>query len=115
MKKILLLILITLTFASCSRLRNRELYAITDDYVENIYYYSSRGSILDSGPEKYTEDKSIRVQSIGKLIIVKLEYVAEDSEYETLKEELADHYSNHPRVRRVYINQGGTIVIDCRN
>ena len=115
MKKILFLILIALTFANCSRLRNRELYSITDDYVENIYHYSNSVGILHEGPEKYTEDKSIRVQSIGKLIIVKLEYVAKDGEYERLKEELADHYSKHPRVRRVYINQGGTIVIDCRN
>lgn len=102
--------------SSCSRIKNRELYAITDDYIENIYSYSSGSGLFDlMGTEKKTEDGTITVQAVGKIIIVKLQYVAEDGEYEKLKEQLADRYSSHPRVRRVYINQGGTIAIDCRN
>jgi len=111
----LALLCITL-MCSCSRMRNRELYAITDDYIENLYTYSSGKGLFDlMGVEKQTEDGTITVQAVGKLIIVKLQYVAEDGEYEKLKEQLADRYSSHPRVRRVYINQGGTIAIDCRN
>lgn len=100
---------------SCSRFRNRELYSITDDYIENLYIYSSGRGLFDLlGTEKHTGDGTISVQAVGKIIIVKLQYVADEGEYEKLKEQLADRYSSHPKVNRVYINQGGTIAIDCR-
>lgn len=118
MKKLLFLFLFCFVciISSCSNIRNRELFAITDDYVENLNLYKGNGGILGMiGEEKKTEDGSITVCAVGRLIVVKLEYVAKEGEYERLKEDLEDRYSNDSRVNKVYINQGGTVVIDCRN
>lgn len=51
----------------------------------------------------------------GRLIIVKFLDAADNKNYTELKEDLSDHYSGDKRVNEVYINQGGTVVIDCRN
>jgi len=49
------------------------------------------------------------------LINVKILKVVEDEEYEDLKEDLKSHYKGDKRVNDVYICQGGTVMIDCRN
>ena len=52
---------------------------------------------------------------MGRLIIVKIEEYVPDDKYEALRKDLERHYKKDSRVNRVYINQGGTVVIDCRN
>jgi len=111
-----LCLMAAVSLSSCHYITNREIYAVTDDYVENLYKYSGRGGIMGlKGDEKKTEDGKVTVCAVGKLIIVKLEYVAKDGEYEALRDHLKDRYKDNSRVRDVYINKGGTVVIDCRN
>ncbi|WP_185967812.1 hypothetical protein [Formosa sediminum] len=51
----------------------------------------------------------------GRLINVKIMEVVEDETYKDLRDDLTDHYEDDNRVNKVYINQGGTIMIDCKN
>jgi len=52
---------------------------------------------------------------VGRLINVKILKVVSDDIYKDLKEDLKSHYKDDTRVNDVYINNGGTIMIDCRN
>ena len=52
---------------------------------------------------------------MGRLIIVKIEEYVPDEKYESLRKSLEKRYKRDSRVNKVYINQGGTVVIDCRN
>lgn len=106
-------ILVSLLF-SCSRLRNRELYAITDDIIENISMYYTAVPFDYVVAEKFSNDGKIMVKVIGQYIFVELLYDADRSEYERLMDHLSDRYSNNPKVNSIFINNRGTITIYCR-
>ena len=104
-------LLITLT--SCSD-RN-ELYNITDGFVKSLSTSMESYGVFESGSDKkITSDNRYQVMPTGRLIIVKFIDYVDKKEYEKLKDDLTDHYSGDKRVNEVYINQGGTVVIDCR-
>ena len=70
------------------------------------------------GGSKYAEtttDRLYTVTPIGRLVNVKIQKVVSNKEYESLRKGLEKHYKNDSRVNKVYINQGGTIMVDCRN
>ena len=52
---------------------------------------------------------------IGRLINVKILKSVNDDIYKDLEENFISHYKKDKRVNKVYINNGGTIIIDCRN
>jgi hypothetical protein len=98
---------------SCS-LGYRELFKETDIFVESLTTtYESYG--LTGKHNVTTSDGLYGIMPMGRLIIVKIEKVVGDKEYEKLRNALEKHYKNDNRVNKVYINQGGTVVIDCRN
>lgn len=107
------LFLVLLAFCSLVKeIKNKDLYTLTDKYVESLYTkYESYGL---SGSAELTPDGKYQVYPIGRLVDVKIMSVVEHSVYENLKNDLAKHYKNDTRVKNVYINQGGTIIIDCR-
>lgn len=114
MRKYFLLLIFTLALFSCHELKNKELYEITDKYVESLYTtYDSYGML--GGDSKYTEDGEYKVHPTGRLINVRIERVASEEEYEKLKDNLLKHYKGNSRVNSVYICGGGTVMIDCRN
>lgn len=108
----LLLVLLVFSFISCSS--RGELYDITDEFVKELetkYSYN----VFESGTDKkVTKDGVYQVMPSGRLIIVKFLNYAEEGEYESLKNDLSSHYSGDKRVNDVYINRGGTVVVDCR-
>lgn len=114
MKKILYLsLLIILTSCSPSK---KELYSITDSFVKSLQTtYNSYGILGDDDHKKVTSDGQYQVMPVGRLINVKILKVVSDDIYKDLKEELKSHYKNNKSVNDVYINNGGTIMIDCRN
>ena len=66
---------------------------------------------------KYTKKTSDGVYSVTpfyRLIIVKIEKESTYSKYEDLKSDLSQYYKGNWKVKDVYINQAGTLVIDCR-
>ena len=116
MKKILLVLPLTILLFSCNNIKYGELYSITDEFVEELQTsYESYGLIGGMDHTKFTKDKEYKVTPIGRLIIVRIEHYADNDEYEDLQKALDSHYSGDSRVNRVYRNQGGTIVVDCRN
>ena len=103
-------------FCACDSIRYKELYEITDEFVEKLQTtYQSYGMLGGMDDTKYTKDKEYKVFPIGRLINVRIEHYANDDEYESLRKALESHYSDDSRVNKVYRNQAGTIMIDCRN
>ncbi len=114
MKKLLMiLVCITLLFG-CSP-NKKELYQLTDDFVKSLETSYESYGLAGLKHAKTTESGLYKVTPMGRLINVKILEVVENDVYEDLKEDLKSHYRNDKRVNNVYINQGGTIMIDCRN
>jgi len=100
---------------SCSPSK-KELYDITDSLVESLQTtYNSYGILGGKKHIKITSDSLYQVIPVGRLINVKILKVVNDDFYKELEEDLANHYKNDKRVNDVYINNAGTIMIDCRN
>lgn len=62
-----------------------------------------------------SDNKSFSVTPMGRVIIVKVNDVVPDSYYNDVKDNIKKKYENDNRVNDVFINNGGTITIDCRN
>jgi hypothetical protein len=117
MKKLKTLVLFMsvslVSLTSCSD--RKELYEITDDFVETLSTAKESYNVFKSGTDKKkTSDGRYQVMPSGRLIIVKFLNPSENEKYEQLKDDLKDHYSGDKRVNDVYINRGGTVVVDCR-
>lgn len=105
---------LVMILTSCSD--RKELYQITDNFVKTLSTTKESYGIFESGSDKkITSDNRYQVMPTGRLIIVKFLDAADNKNYNELKEDLKDHYSGDKRVIDVYMNQGGTVVIDCRN
>lgn len=102
-------------YSPVSPFKYRELFGITDRYVESLYTtYESYGMLSDR--EEYTRDRKYRVMPLGRLINVRIEsYDADESDYKALLYDLQDHYRGDSRVNEVYQCRAGTLMIDCRN
>ena len=95
---------------------NAELYKITDVFVKSLQTtYNSYGLFGGLNHTKTTKDGLYKITPVGRLINVRIEKIANDNEYEDLKKDLKKHYKNNTYVNDVYICNGGTIMIDCRN
>ena len=99
--------------SSCNKHSN--LYEKTDYFVEQLSTTYQSYGLQGLSEKRFTADSKYSVTPMGRLIIVKIEEYATDDEYESLRKDLERHYKKDSRVNRVYINQGGTVVIDCRN
>ena len=96
-------------------LKQAKLYQITDEFVESLQStYESYGMLGGQKYTKYTSDGLYKVMPTGRLINVRIEKNVGGNEYETLKNDLKEHYKNNLNVNDVYICGGGTIMIDCR-
>jgi hypothetical protein len=115
MKNILLYILASILIVSCSGSK-KELYKETDALVNSLSTtIESYGLLGGKEYAKKTSDGLYTIMPMGRLINVKIEKVVDADEYEELRSDLEDHYKNDERVNQVYINNAGTIMIDCRN
>lgn len=115
MKKVLLLFFTIACLFGCSG-STKELFQATDKFVESLdTTYESYGMLGGMDDAIITSDGLYKVTPIGRLINVRIEKFVEDEEYEKLRARLERHYKNDDRVNDVYINQGGTVMIDCRN
>lgn len=100
-------------FASCSSRSN--LYEHTDYFVKQLSTTYQSYGLQGLSEKRTTRDSKYSVTPMGRLIIVKIEDYVSDDKYESLRKDLERHYKKDNRVNRVYINQAGTVVIDCRN
>jgi hypothetical protein len=114
MKKIIYIILISF-LVSCSPSK-KELFELTDSFVESLNSsYDSYGILGGTEHMKTSTDGQYQVIPVGRLINVKILKPVTDDVYKDLEEDLASHYKNDKRVNDVYINNAGTIMIDCRD
>lgn len=116
MKKLLLIGISTVCvflLAACSTHSN--LYEQTDYFVDQLSTTYQSYGLQGLSEKRTTKDGKYSATPMGRLIIVKIEEYVSDDKYESLRNDLERHYKNDHRVNRVYINQGGTVVIDCRN
>lgn len=114
MKKIIFLAFLSFLI-SCSSSK-KELYRLTDSFVESLQKnYESYGIFDGKEHVKTTSDGLYQVMPIGRLINVKILKAVNDDAYKDLEENFTSHYKKDKRVNKVYINNRGTIIIDCRN
>jgi hypothetical protein len=114
MKKLIYLSIIFLVL--CCSPSKKELYNLTDSFVESLETtYDSYGILGGKEHMKITSDGQYQVMPVGRLINVKILKAVTDDVYTELEEDLKSHYKNDKRVNNVYINNVGTIMIDCRN
>jgi hypothetical protein len=109
------------SLTSCSKDDNDDssdnysaLFSKTDYFIDMLDLIYERYDAFGSKAEK-TRDGAFTVTPMGRLIIVKISSYATDFTYDEVKAALAKHYENNPKVNDVFINQGGTITIDCRD
>ena len=116
MKRLLVIVCLAIgimAFSSCNSHSN--LYEQTDYFVDQLSYTYNSYGLQGISEKRYTKDGKYGVFPIGRLINVRIEDYASSDEYESLRKALERHYRNDGRVNRVYINQAGTIMIDCRH
>lgn len=116
MRYILTIIAYTLLFftvSSCDRYKS--VYEHTDYFIDKLSTTYSSYGLQGANEKRYTDDGRYGVFPIGRLINVRIEDYATSEEYEHLRKKLEAHYKGDSRVNDVYINQAGTIMIDCRN
>lgn len=115
MNKVFTYSIVLLLITGCSQSK-KELFKETDQFVQSLETtYESYGVLDGAEHSKITSDSLYKITPIGRLINVKIQKVVGDDEYEELKEDLKQHYEGDKRVTDVYINSGGTVMIDCRN
>jgi hypothetical protein len=109
------IMLITTLLIGCSSSKN-ELYQKTDAFVESLQTtYKSYGLFRGEEYSVTTSDGLYRIFPIGRLINIKIQKSVDDEVYKDLRKDLENHYKNDIRVNSVYICNGGTIMIDCRD
>ena len=116
MRKVLFLcvnIVVLALFVSCKSHSN--LYEHTDYFVDQFSTYYQSYGLQGLSEKRTTKDSYYIVTPMGRLIIVKIEGYVTDEKYESLRKDLERHYKKDSRVNQVYVNKGGTVVIDCRN
>lgn len=114
MKRVLLFLALATALSGCSQSKS-DLYEITDYFVESLSTtYESYGIFNLENNMRVSPDGYYQVSPVGRLINVKILEVVPDETYEDLREDLENHYKGNKAVNKVYLNQGGTIMIDCR-
>ncbi len=115
MRKILVYFISLIFVIGCSPSKD-ELFKETDAFVQSLQTdYSSYGLLGGSEHSKTTTDGLYSITPIGRLINVKVLKAVSNEEYEDLRKDLEGHYKDDSRVNKVYISEGGTVMIDCRN
>ena len=113
--KLFIYILVITLLCSCNRIKYGELFEITDEFVNDLHStYNNYGLFEYTEHTKYTKNREYKICPVGRLINIRIEHYADDSEYESLRKALEEHYSDNSRVNQVYRNGLGTIMIDCR-
>ena len=116
MKKIFFLsisVFCLIILVSCNSRSN--LYEHTDYFVDQLSTTYRSYGLQGLSEKKTTKDSKYSVTPMGRLVIVKIEDYVPNKEYESLRKDLERHYKKDSRVNKVYINQAGTVVIDCRD
>ena len=112
---ILLMGCLTISFSSCVSTSTRELFTKTDYFVDKLYTEYQSYGLMGMKYTETTESGSYTISPIGRLVNVKINNYVPQETYEKLMNILKRHYKGDSRVNDVYICQGGTVMIDCRN
>lgn len=83
----------------------------TTDKIINELPYSGSGGVKSST----TSDYKYMVTLLGRIITVKKNNSSSTPSYYTIKEALLYRYKSNKKVSDVFLNNAGTITIDCRS
>ena len=90
------------------------LFSKTDYFIDMLDTVYERYDVLGKKATD-TTDGRFTVTPMGRLIIVKKKAAASDITYTEVQNALKNHYKKNSKVNDVFLNNGGTITIDCRN
>ena len=115
MKNLFFYLITIILISSCNSKQDKELFEITDYFVNSLNTTFETYGMDGLEYQKETSNGYYIVTPMGRLINVKIQKGVDDKVYEELRSDLEKHYKKDTRVNEVYINKGGTIMIDCRN
>lgn len=112
----ILAIMLSAGFAACSSDDDEDdkysefssLYSTVDRLISDLPYSGSGGT-----KSRETYDGNYTVTLLGRLIVVKKNHVTGPTYNEVLAA-LKAKYKSNSKVSDIYLNNGGTITIDCR-
>ena len=80
------------------------------DLLDKVYeHYDALGKETTQ-----SSDRKFTITPMGRLIIVKINSNATNISYSEVNDVLKSYYKNNFKVKEVFINENGTITIDCR-
>ena len=115
MKNLFFYLITIILISSCNSKQDKELFEITDYFVNSLNTTFETYGMDGLEYQKETSNGYYIVTQMGRLINVKIQKGVDDKVYEELRSDLEKHYKKDTRVNEVYINKGGTIMIDCRD
>ncbi len=89
------------------------LFSTTDYFIDMLDKIYESYDLLGK-KAKDTSDGKFTVTPMGRLIIVKKKASASSITYSNIESALKSHYQTSIKVKDVFINNGGTVTIDCR-
>ena len=115
MKNLFFYLITIILISSCNSKQDKELFEITDYFVNPLNTTFETYGMDGLEYQKEASNGYYIVTPMGRLINVKIQKGVDDKVYEELRSNLEKHYKKDTRVNEVYINKGGTIMIDCRD
>ena len=114
---VLIIAVLSTSIVSCSKSNDDDdnkyseyvsLFTTTDKMINNLPYSGSGGTKSEK-----TSDNNYIVTLIGRIITVKKNTYSGPS-YSAIQNALYDRYKKNSKVSDVFLNNAGTITIDCR-
>jgi hypothetical protein len=114
MKHLPIYILSLFFLLACSSER-KELFKETDAFIKSLeVFHESYGVVGGGNYSIFTSDGRYKITPFGGLIKIKIQENPNQKEYEELKIDIANYYQNDDRVRKVFVENSGLLLIDCR-
>lgn len=111
----ILTLILSFTISNAQTPSLKDLFKKTDEYIQ--YINSEEYEKYELWGENFSEttkDSLYQVTPYRRLIDVRINKETTEKEYIALKKDLEQYYKHNKEVREIYINNGGTLTIDCK-
>ena len=113
MKQLPIYVLSLFFLLACSSER-KELFKETDAFIKSLEVFNESYGVIGGGNYSITTtDGRYKITPFGRLIKIKIQENPNQKKYEELKIDFANYYQNDDRVKKVFIEKNGPLLIDC--
>jgi hypothetical protein len=111
--KVVLGVLSLMVLNSCGK-PDSDLFEITEEFVISLYttheYYKGLASETNI---TYTKDSLYKITPIDRVVSIKIGDTYGGKEYEDLRDKFKEVYKDDKRVKDIYLDSMGNLIIDC--